>query len=217
MIGHNLHHTMPNGITHIITTNGNQLQNCIHIPTQICSILFRQNSNLEYHLLTNTSIRHNQMCHQLIHNTFRIIRITNHKQQIQRPSSYTNIRILQRHQHGSLMLLRPLHTPINLRKLRHGRQSQIPNIGFTHGYEFSQNIHCPLSHFWRAGCPPGDNQIDRFKENGVIGIGFVDGIGHLRFKHDTSDDIDELTDMIIAPHSDIMTLNRIRVELQKFE
>mmetsp|Transcript_14330 Transcript_14330/g.26054 ORF Transcript_14330/g.26054 Transcript_14330/m.26054 type:complete len:217 (-) Transcript_14330:1298-1948(-) len=154
MIGHYLHHSMPHGITYIISTDGNQFEDCINIPPQVCCILFCEDGNLEHHFLSNTSICHDQVCHQLVHNSLCIVCITNDKQQVQCSTSYTDVSIFQRYQYSRLMFLRPLHTALNLSQFCHGHQSQVTNIGFTDRYELSKNLHCPLKHFQWTCCAP---------------------------------------------------------------
>lgn len=40
-----LNDTIPHLFTHIVPRKANQLQDCVHIPSKICSILLRENGN----------------------------------------------------------------------------------------------------------------------------------------------------------------------------
>mmetsp|Transcript_46038 Transcript_46038/g.96683 ORF Transcript_46038/g.96683 Transcript_46038/m.96683 type:complete len:223 (+) Transcript_46038:419-1087(+) len=163
MIGHNLNYSVPNGITDVISANGNQFEDCIDIPTKICGVFLREDGNLEHHFLANARICHDQVRYQLVHNSLGVVRIANDKQQIQCSPSYANVGIFEGYQYRSLVFLCPIDTPLNLSQLCHGHESQVTDIGFADGYELSQELHCPLSHYHRACCPPGHNQIDRLK------------------------------------------------------
>mmetsp|Transcript_18499 Transcript_18499/g.45812 ORF Transcript_18499/g.45812 Transcript_18499/m.45812 type:complete len:251 (+) Transcript_18499:1068-1820(+) len=54
----NLNDTMPDGITHVITTDGNQLQDRVNVPTKIGGILLSQNCDFQHHFFPNGGICH---------------------------------------------------------------------------------------------------------------------------------------------------------------
>ena len=74
-----LHHTMPNGIAHIVSADGYQFENRIDVPAQVSCILFCEDGNLEHHLLANTCVCHDEVLHQFIHNLFRIVSVTDNE------------------------------------------------------------------------------------------------------------------------------------------
>mmetsp|Transcript_35143 Transcript_35143/g.52245 ORF Transcript_35143/g.52245 Transcript_35143/m.52245 type:complete len:205 (-) Transcript_35143:892-1506(-) len=145
MVRYNLNHTMPNGITDMISTNRNEFENRINVPAQIGSILFGQNSNLENHFFTNGSIGQNQMCHQFIDNSFGIVGIAHDKQQIQGTTPNTNVGILETDQHRCLMLFDTFCRSVQLRQFGHRHETQITNVGFPHTDKLSEQLHGAIS------------------------------------------------------------------------
>mmetsp|Transcript_10598 Transcript_10598/g.17548 ORF Transcript_10598/g.17548 Transcript_10598/m.17548 type:complete len:478 (+) Transcript_10598:639-2072(+) len=112
MICDNLNHSMPNCVTNVITTDRNQLQNSVHVPTKVGGVLLGKDSNLQHHLFADRCIGKNQMGHKLIDNAFCVISVAHNKEKVEGTTSNTNIGILQRYEHCGLVLLDTLGTAV---------------------------------------------------------------------------------------------------------
>mmetsp|Transcript_7261 Transcript_7261/g.17076 ORF Transcript_7261/g.17076 Transcript_7261/m.17076 type:complete len:220 (-) Transcript_7261:916-1575(-) len=108
------------------------------------------------------------------------------------------------------MLLDGTGSSFQLSKLGHGEQSKVTNIWFPNRNEFSKKLHSTLSELWWSRGSPRDKQVDRFKENRVIGIGLVDGIRNISFCQNLGHHIGQLSNVFLGSLGSSLFLSTVQ-------
>ena len=184
MVGYDLHDAVPDGVGYVVTGDRNELKDGIDVPAEVGGVLLGQDGDLEHHLLADGSIGECKMSDQLVDDPLGVIGVAHDKEQVEGATADGYVGILERYEDGGLVLLDSLGRSFDLSQTGHGHETEVTNIGLTDGNELAQKLHGTVSELDWPGGSPADDEVDRLEEDGMVGVGLVDGIGNVGLGQD---------------------------------
>lgn len=192
VVGDDLHDPVPDGIGDVISGDADELEDGVDVPPEVGGVLLGQDGDLEDHLLPNASVGLGEVGDELVDDALCVVGVAHDEEQVEGPAAHGDVRVLEADEDGGLVLLDPVGRPLDLGQARHGHEAQVADVGLPDRDELAQELHGPVSELRGAACPPAHDEVDRLEEDGVVGVGLVDGVGHVGVGEDPGDGRREL-------------------------
>mmetsp|Transcript_6732 Transcript_6732/g.23492 ORF Transcript_6732/g.23492 Transcript_6732/m.23492 type:complete len:322 (-) Transcript_6732:362-1327(-) len=177
VIGHDLHHAVPDGVAHKLPREADQPHHRVHVPPQVGRELLREDGDLEGDLLPDSEVGVAQVPQQLVHDPARVLPVAHAVEQLQRAAADGDIGVVEGGDDLRLVTPDRLHHLGDHAHAAHVLEAEVADVGLPYGDELPQQRHA-LAHELVLPVQV-HHEPQRLEQHGVRGVVLVDDLHHL--------------------------------------
>ena len=188
MVGNDLDDAVPDGVGNVIAGGGDELQDGVNVPAEVGGILLGEDGNLEDHLLPDGGVSQGEVGDELVDDALGIVGIAHNEEEVEGTTADGDVGILEGNQDGGLVLLDTLGGSLDLGQAGHGHEAKVADVWLPDRDELAEELHGPIAELDGSSGTPANDEVDGLEENGMVGVGLVDGVGNVGLGKDLGND-----------------------------